>query len=228
MSYQTLLFDVDDTLLDFQSAERQALNNLFRDLELPLDADTYQYYHELNESLWRQFEVGQLTRPEMLVKRFHDLFVHVGHPEVDFSQAETVYRNHLAEGHDLEPEALQLVIDLSQKHDLYIVTNGVAATQRKRLNEANIAQYFQQVFISEVLGAQKPETGFFEQVAANIDAFDRKKTLVIGDSLTSDIKGANGFDLDSVWFNPLKKANESGVTPTFEIDHLLQLETIVS
>lgn len=227
MRYQTLLFDVDDTLFDFQAAEKQAVIHLFQDLNLPLSSETYAYYHQLNESLWRQYEVGQITRPALLVKRFHDLFAHMGHSEVDDSRAERLYRDHLAEGHELEPDALQLITDLKPNYELYVVTNGVATTQRKRLADAHVNGYFENVFISEVLGAQKPEPEFFELVADQIPNFDKAKTLVIGDSLTSDIKGANGFDLDSVWFNPNGVKNQTDTQPTYEISKLLELERIV-
>lgn len=227
MAYQQLLFDIDDTLLNFQSAEKQALTALFQELQRPLSTATFEYYHKLNAHLWAEFELGHLTKSELLLKRFVDLFHHLGDAEVDGAKMEQRYRHYLAMGHEPMPHAVQLLSDLHQNHDLYVVTNGVAKTQEKRLSEAHFNHYFQQVFISELVGAQKPEPAFFDRVTAQINDFTPQTALVIGDSLSSDIKGAVNFGLDSVWFNPTHKSNESGVKPTYEIDQLLDLEAIV-
>jgi 2-haloacid dehalogenase len=228
MTYKTLLFDIDDTLLDFKATEKQALASLFEHLKLPLSAENYAYYHDLNAHLWQQFERGQITKPDLLVRRFSGLFEHMGNTELDGREVEMQYRHYLSLGHQQMPNATKLLANLSQQHQLYVVTNGVAKTQERRLSEADFNRYFQQVFISEQIGAQKPEPAFFEHVAGAIEDFDKDKALVIGDSLSSDIKGANGFGLDSVWFNPTHKVNDGVAKPTYEIDQLLELESIVA
>ena len=125
------------------------------------------------------------------------------------------------------PQAKQLLADLSASHDIYVVTNGIAKTQHRRLNESGLAPYFTNVFASETVGVQKPNPGFFDYVAHNIQGFSKDQSLVIGDSLTSDIKGANLYGLDSVWFNPTHQPNTIRLKPTYEIEHLLRLEAIV-
>lgn len=228
MTYKTLLFDIDDTLLDFKAAEKQALVALFKHLQLPLSTENYTYYHELNAHLWQQFERGKITKPELLVRRFSGLLEHIGNTTLDGGEVEMQYRHYLSLGHQTMPHATQLLANLSQRHQLYVITNGVTTTQQRRLREADFNRYFEQVFISEQVGAQKPESAFFERVAGTIENFDKQHTLVIGDSLSSDIKGANGFGVDSVWFNPTHQANDGVAKPTYEIDQLLKLETIVA
>lgn len=228
MAYQTLLFDVDDTLLNFQAAEKQALAGLFKELKLPLTSETYDFYHAENLALWQQFELGNISKPKLLVQRFGTLFDHLGITGIDGQKMEERYRFYLAQGHEPMPQAPEVLNDLSQDHDLYIVTNGVAKTQKKRLSEAHFDHYFKNVFISELVGAQKPAKAFFQRVTADIQSYEPAQTIVIGDSLTSDIKGAAGFGLDSVWFNPSHQPNQTDIKPTYEIDQLEKLESIVA
>ncbi|MTV82060.1 YjjG family noncanonical pyrimidine nucleotidase [Secundilactobacillus folii] len=228
MSYQNLLFDIDDTLLNFQAAEKQALGGLFKELDQPLTPATYAYYHKLNISLWQQFERREIDKPTLLVQRFTTLFTHLGEPNIDGKRMEERYRFYLSQGHEPMPHAPEVLTDLSRNHDLYVVTNGVAKTQQKRLTEAHFNHFFKRVFISELVGAQKPERAFFQRVTAHIQAYQPEQTLVIGDSLSSDIQGAESFGLDSVWFNPDHQPNKTNVKPTFEIDQLTDLEKIVA
>ncbi|MCH5462351.1 noncanonical pyrimidine nucleotidase, YjjG family [Lactobacillus sp. LC28-10] len=228
MAYRTLLFDIDDTLLNFQAAEKQALESLFKKLKLPLTSQTYDFYHDENLALWQQFELGKISKSKLLVKRFTTLFDHLGISGIDGQKMEELYRDYLGEGHQPMPQAPEVLSDLCQSHDLYVVTNGVAKTQQRRLSEAHFDHYFKDVFISELVGAQKPAPEFFQRVTADIQPYEPTQTLVIGDSLTSDIKGAASFGLDSVWYNPNHAANQTKIKPTYEIDQLDALETIVA
>lgn len=227
MKYSTLLFDVDDTLLDFQASEKHAITKLFNTIGEELTPKVYEDYHELNEHLWQQYELGEITRSQLLGTRFSLFFGKYG-KHVDGQIYETTYRSYLAEGHTKIPHAQELLADLSTNHDIYVVTNGIAKTQRRRLNESGLAPYFTHVFASETVGYQKPDPAFFDYVAKKITGFSKPSSLVIGDSLTSDIKGAAAYGLDSVWFNPQHQANPTKTNPTYEIDQLLRLESIVA
>lgn len=226
MKYSTLLFDVDDTLLNFQAAEHAAMKKLFESIGQPLTPAVYQDYHQLNESLWQRYELGEISRQELLDTRFTLFFSKYGQT-VDGQAYEKRYRDYLAEGHSPMPQAKQLLTDLNANHDIFVVTNGIAKTQHRRLNESGLAPYFTNVFASETVGVQKPDPKFFDYVAQRINGFSKPKSLVIGDSLTSDIKGATAYGLDSVWFNPTHKINKTPAKPTYEIDQLLRLEAIV-
>ncbi|GAA3187070.1 YjjG family noncanonical pyrimidine nucleotidase [Lentilactobacillus kefiri] len=227
MKYSTLLFDVDDTLLNFQASEKHAITKLFNTIGEELTPTIYEDYHELNEHLWQQYELGKITRSQLLGTRFSLFFGKYG-KHVDGQAYEKAYRSYLAEGHTKMPHAQELLADLSTNHDIYVVTNGIAKTQRRRLNESGLAPYFTHVFASEAVGYQKPDPAFFDYVAKKITGFSKPSSLVIGDSLTSDIKGAAAYGLDSVWFNPQHQANPTKTSPTYEIDQLLRLESIVA
>ena len=190
MNYHTLLFDVDDTLLDFQMTEAKALNELFAEQGIELTPEVKTSYKALNHHLWREFEKGNMTREEVTGSRFGLLFQQFG-KTVDSLAMEKRYRHYLNQGHDLIEGSHELLQTLSSQADLYIVTNGVSKTQYQRLTDAKMLGYFKKIFVSEDVGAQKPMKEFFDHVFSQIPQFEKEKTVIIGDSLTSDIKGGN-------------------------------------
>ena len=113
--------------------------------------------------------------------------------------------------------------DLAPKYRLYLASNGTARVQESRLKSAGIGPYFQQVFISQKLGANKPSPAFFHRCFAQIPDFDPQKALMIGDSLTSDIRGAKGAGIAACWFNPRQEAPVPGISMDYEIHSLPQL-----
>ncbi|KAA9021576.1 YjjG family noncanonical pyrimidine nucleotidase [Niallia endozanthoxylica] len=220
--YQTLLFDVDDTLLDFGAAERSALRSLFEEQKVLVTPELEEQYKKINKSLWKSFEEGKIDRNEVVNTRFTLLFNEFGQ-EVDGVLLEKKYRHYLEEGHQLIEGAFELISTLQQHVELYIVTNGVSKTQDKRLRDSGLYPFFKDIFISEDTGYQKPMKEYFDYVFARISDFSAEKTLIIGDSLSSDIKGGNQAGIDTCWFNPNEKFNVTGIVPTFQIKRLNEL-----
>lgn len=226
MLYQTLLFDVDDTLLDFQAAEDQALRRLFAEVGVPWSTDVKATYQQVNQQLWREYERGQISREEVTGTRFGKFFAAFQQP-VDSLKMDQLFRKYLAQGSQRLENSLEIVADLAQKADLYVVTNGVSETQRKRLAKADLLPYFKDLFISEETGYQKPMKAYFDYVFARIPDFHPDKTIIIGDSLTSDIKGGQNAGIATVWLNSQGQPPQKGITPTYEIRHLKQLYQIL-
>jgi 2-haloacid dehalogenase len=225
--YKTLFFDADDTLLDFGAAESLALSLLFKDQKVTLTAELEAHYKELNQGLWRAHEEGKIERDELLNTRFSLFFKEYG-KEVDGVLLEENYRMYLEEGHQLVNGALELMNDLQKKYDLYIVTNGVSKTQDKRLRDSGLHPFFKDVFVSEDTGFQKPMKQYFEYVFARIPNFSLESGLIIGDSLSSDIKGGILAGLDTCWFNPKMKPNNTDMEPTYQIQTLKELNQILN
>lgn len=229
MKYDILLFDADATLLDFEAAERAALDQTFAAFSIPLTAELEQAYRLYNASLWRQLEEGKINKEYVLHHRFQDVLPRFGHRiPADFS-FEEAYQTALGEGHELIEGAEETLEALKREPDcrIYIVTNGVGRTQRSRWKACGLAPFTDDLFISEEAGYEKPDRRFFDYVFARIPDFDPARALVIGDSLNSDILGGHQAGLDTCWFNLKGKKNESGVRPTYEIGQLTELLKLV-
>lgn len=224
--YRNLLFDVDDTLLDFGAAERYALRLLFEEHAFPFTPETEATYRRINQELWRSFEVGAVTRDEVLHTRHSRLFKEFGR-EVDGAKMDQSFSRHLEAGHQLMNGAFELIVSLQDDYGLYLVTNGVSRIQDKRLRGSGLHPLFKGVFVSEDTGYQKPMKQYFDYVFARIPGFSVQETLIIGDSLSADIQGGHGAGLDTCWFNPGAKPNGGSVVPTYEIRRLDELPRIL-
>ncbi|MGZ4123513.1 MAG: YjjG family noncanonical pyrimidine nucleotidase [Tumebacillaceae bacterium] len=224
--YRTLFFDVDDTLLDFGAAEKGALHLLFEEHKMPLTPEIEAQYKEINQGLWKSFEEGNIHRDEVVNTRFSLLFQKYGH-EVDGVLFEQKYRGYLEEGHQLIHGALELITAIQNHFDLYIVTNGVSKTQDKRLRTSGLHPLFKGIFVSEDAGYQKPMKEFFEYAFARIPDFEAEHALIIGDSLTADMRGGQLAGLDTCWFNPNGKPNHTDIVPTYEIRTLDELYRVL-
>lgn len=223
--YQALLFDADDTLLDFQANERESLTTLFRKLKLPLNNQIRQLYSTINTGLWHRYEQGTISQERLVNLRFELLFQQLG-IEADPTGSEHIYRRCLDKGIQLIPGALEVCRHLSASYPLYVVTNGASATQSYRLTASGLMPFLKGVFISEEIGAQKPMPAFFDNIFARLPGLSRRMTLIIGDSLSSDIAGGAAAGIDTCWLNPEGRPCGT-VKPTFQIKHLEDLEHLL-
>ena len=226
MPYPYLLFDADNTLFDFDQAERNAHLLLCRAHGLAFSEEGYQLYHKCNADLWRDFDRGLCTKEYLLVERFRRYLAITG----ERADPEALNRDHLralGEGAMLLPGAEELCRVLSRDHRLYLLTNAVASVQKARFANSAIAPYFQGVFISEEVGVGKPDPAYFEYVFRAVPGLARDNALVIGDSLTSDIQGANNAGLPCCWFNPKGQPRPQGLRIDYEIRTLEELYAIV-
>lgn len=224
--FQTILLDLDDTILDFGAAEHIAIAKAFRDVGLEPTDQLIERYSQINISQWEAFERGEIDRDEVLTRRFEILFEELG-VKIDAQHCENIYRGYLGVGHYFVEGAIELLEYLYPKYDLYIASNGVAATQNTRLASANIGHYFKNIFISETTGHHKPEKEYFDYCFARIENFDPDKTIIIGDSLTSDIRGGLNAGIHTCWFNPKQKSGRKDIIPEFEIHTLKDLQTLL-
>ena len=220
-----LLLDLDDTILDFHKAERIALSKTFRDFGLEPREEVLELYHKINKWHWEQLELGVMTRDQVLVGRFDRLFQELG-MEVDAAACMKRYEHNLSIGHYFLPGAEEAVKKLHEKYRLFLVSNGTATVQHGRLTSAGLYPYFEQVFISQNIGYNKPDKAYFDRCFERIPGFAPEKALMVGDSLTSDIKGGINAGLKTVWVNPEhKKCGD--ICPDYEIEGLSQLEALL-
>lgn len=186
-----------------------------------------QAYKKFNQELWKKLELGQLSRQELLETRFQIFFDKYFDLKVNGLTVGQKYTAFLAREHQELPGAKELLTKLKQKkYRLHIVTNGNKIIQDQRIAEANFADFFDNIFISEEIGSQKPSLEFFEYVftKGNINP---DTALMLGDSLSSDIQGGINAKIDTLWFNPKKLNNSTGLKPTYEVSNLSEIIKIV-
>lgn len=201
--YTTVLFDADNTLLDFDKDEHCALIKTMELYGVPVTEENIKAYVEINQGMWKAIERGELTKPELKRTRFKNFFEAISfRSDTDPFEVNEKYLSLLGEGGNTLEGAVELCRELKEKgYDLYIVTNGVADTQRKRLTKSGLLPLFTDIFVSEAVGHQKPKKEYFDYVLSHIKEKDIDKIILVGDSLTSDIKGAMNVGLKSVWLN---------------------------
>ncbi|MFS9249314.1 YjjG family noncanonical pyrimidine nucleotidase [Streptococcus infantis] len=218
MTYKFILFDLDHTLLDFDTAEDVALTQLLKE-EGVVDIRAYKdYYVPMNKTLWKDLEQKKITKQELVNTRFSKLFAHFGIEKDGVYLAER-YQFYLAQQGQGFSGAMELLDSLIDRgYELYAATNGITTIQTGRLAQSGLAPYFNQVFISEQLQTQKPDALFYEKIGALIPNFYKNHALMIGDSLSADIQGGNNAGIDTVWYNPHHLENKTQAHPTYEVD----------
>lgn len=221
-----LFLDLDDTILDFHKAEHIALGKTFRGFGLEPTEEVMARYSLINKAHWERLERKELTREEVLVGRFAVLFSEYG-IDVDPTQCARTYENNLSIGHYFLPGAYEAVERLSKKYKLYLASNGTAKVQAGRLESANISHFFQEIFISQEIGANKPDIAYFNGCFAKIPDFDVTKSMIVGDSLTSDILGGKNAGMKTCWVNPNGKFAPENIQPDYEIQSLSELENLL-
>ena len=220
-----LLLDLDDTILDFHKAERIALSKTIRTFGAEPTETLLDRYHAINKWHWEQLELGTLTRDQVIVNRFGMLFQELG-MAVDAAACAKSYETNLSIGHYFLPGAEEAVKRLYEKYRLFLVSNGTATVQHSRLTSAGLYPYFEQVFISQEIGFNKPDKAYFDRCFARIPGFDPEKVLMVGDSLTSDIRGGINAGIKTVWVNP-KHKDCGEIRPDYQIEGLNQLEKLL-
>ena len=197
----TVFFDLDNTIFDFNKAEHIALAKTLEELGIPPSEETCARYSVINLAQWKLLEKGVITRREVKLRRFRLLFEELGVPAAP-EEAAARYESLLGIGHYFMDGAEELLQTLYGNYRLYLVTNGTAAVQKGRLESAQLQKYFEDIFISEEIGFNKPDIRYFESCFSRIPSFSRETSVIVGDSLTSDIQGGINAGIRTVWFHP--------------------------
>lgn len=226
--FDILLWDVDGTLLDFLAAEDISIRSLFKDFNLGECTDEMLcLYSAINADYWKRLERGEMSKKEILVKRFETFFSQVGIRSVDCDAFDKAYQKRLGETVVFRDNSYELVKSLKGVLPQYAASNGTIVAQTGKLTRSGLIDLLDGVFLSEKLGAEKPSVLFFEKVFETIQTVNRERVLIVGDSLTSDILGAKNAGIQSCWYNPSHKPNTTDIKPDFEIEHLSEIKKIL-
>ncbi len=221
--YKTILFDSDQTLLDFTMSERVALFETLSFYNVSPDTGLLETYRRCNREAWRLFEQGKMEKCDIVLYRFRK-FCEICLLNIDPAEMNDRYLEQLCQTGFLIDGASDVLRTLFGKYTLYIVTNGIDHVQRSRLKNAGITHFFSDVFTSEEIGAPKPSRTYFESVFERIP-FQKEQALIIGDSLSSDIAGGIGSGIDTCYINWDHKTHAED--PTYEVFDLREVLTIL-
>ena len=225
--YYCILFDADNTLLDFDAAESKALADTLRNYGIEPDAETVQTYRTINGELWRQLEKGQIRRDKLMAERF-TRFLKAVNAAGSGAEMNQYYLDQLSTHPDLAaPNVLDVMKELAEVATLAVVTNGFDRVQSRRVAESGLKEFVEEVFVSEKLDSEKPNRKIFDTALRSLGVENRERVLMVGDSLTSDIQGGINAGLDTCWYNPNHAENPGKVIPTYEIASLEELYPLV-
>ena len=224
MAYTWFLFDADDTLFYYNKGEVSALSRSFAQFDCAFDAAYLDAYHTINAQLWRDFEQGRIQQERIKTLRFERLFAAIGLSSApDVATFSARYLENLGSCTYLIDGAETVIAALRGKVRLALITNGLQVVQRSRLERSSIGDAFEVVVISEEVGCSKPHPGIFDVAFARMGHPRKDEVLMIGDSLTSDIKGGSDYGIDTCWYNPVGAPRPTDVTITYEICALEEL-----
>lgn len=228
--YNIILWDIDGTLLDFKFSEKHALRKAFGAFGYTITDDDIAAYSKINDGYWLRFDRGEITKPQVFDGRFRDFMEYLGTPEADMPPTEKIneiFQPALGEVYEFCDGGLEIVKALGGRVRQYVVTNGSFEAQDLKLRNTGLDKIMDGVFISEVMGMQKPDKVFFDACFDAIGGVDRSKVIIVGDSLTSDIKGGNNAGIAACWYNPHGKPSNNSVKIDYEISDLHEIFDIL-
>ncbi|MBQ8858549.1 MAG: YjjG family noncanonical pyrimidine nucleotidase [Clostridia bacterium] len=224
---RAILWDVDGTLLDFHAAEKNALRACFAEMKLgELSDEQIARYSLINKKYWKRMEDGEITKPEVLNGRFAEFFANEG-IVADVEAFNLLYQIRLGDTIVFIDEADRLIADLRGRVKQYAVTNGTKRAQDRKLSRSGLDRLFDGIFISDEIGAEKPSREFFDHVFAHIEPYNKDEILIVGDSLSSDIRGGNVAGIRTCWYNPQGAETPTELRIDYEIKNLGEIYRIL-
>lgn len=223
-----LLIDADDTILDFNRSEYEAIIKLCKDYRL-CEGREKQFaldFKKTNRRMWDMFERGEITREQIFYTRFEELFEKYKIEGKDVIEVGDAYRENVAESKCIIYGARAFLKKVYPYHDLYCITNGVTRTQKLRLKNTGLGRYFKKLYISQEIGLQKPSKEYFDYVLEDIGEYVREDTYIIGDSLSSDILGGKNSGIKTILFNRENKTIKD-IVLDYEVKNYRELEVLI-
>lgn len=225
--FTSIFWDVDNTLLDFPYSQRHALKTSLEAFGYEMTEEMLERYSAINESFWKRLELGEITKKELLPGRFIRLFQEFHITGVEVEDFRAIYQRELGSVYCYKDDSLSVCQKLHAQVKQYVITNGVSATQRNKLKLSGLADLMDGIFISEEIGVPKPHREFFECCLEQVEEKDKSRILIVGDSLSSDIKGGVLAGLPTCWYRPEGTENPTEYQPDYEISDLHEIFSIL-
>ena len=225
--YKVILFDVDNTLIDFDIDQKKAYFSAMKEVNINCTDEMYNDYYEVNRGLWHKFDDGKIKLSELFIKR-HEIFFEKYNINIDANKFEEILNIEFQKTGTLIKGVKEILDILKKNYILIIITNGKQEQQYKRLENAYLLDYFFKIFISEEIGYSKPDIKFFDIVLESIPNIEKQEILIVGDSISSDILGGINAGIDTCWYNAKKKVKRLNINPTYVISNMDSLLDIIS
>ena len=225
MRYRYLLADNDNTLMDFNAAEKKSLRDALTAFGKPFSDEIFDVYHHINKLLWEALERGETTQAALKVERFAQLCRHYGWMDVDPRALAVTFQDHLSTHADLLPGAMHLLEAVHGKMKIALVTNGVSATQRGRLGVCEFTHMLDAIVISEEIGISKPNPLMVEKALELLGCADKRQAVFLGDSHSADIAAAHNAGVDSIWLT--RHGRGQSDKATYIVESLEEAEAIL-
>ena len=226
MEKKIVLLDLDNTIIDFNECARRAIMDIFQKLGFHYDDNVFNTFLTENVKIWKRLELGEIDKPYLRANRWNIILNRLG-IDYDGTIIEERFENGVALGAYPVEGAYELLDYLYDKYDLYVVSNGLKFVQESRVKIGKYDKYFKALFLSEDIGVQKPDIRFFQHCHEKLGFPQKGEIILIGDSLSADIKGGNDFGIDTIWFNIHGDENKTDVTPTYIVNKLKEIEDII-
>lgn len=225
---QAILWDVDGTLLDFKKSEMYGVRACLEEIGIyECDDARMLRYEQINRSYWEALERGELTKQEVLIGRFQTFFEQEGLYCPDVEAFNDSYQHKLGQVFFENENSVALLAMLKGEVKQCVVTNGTVEAQRNKLKNSGLERYLDGIFISDEIGVEKPGAGFFKPVFELLQGIPKEDILIVGDSLTSDMRGGNNVGIRCCWYNPKGQKNKTDVKLDWEIRHLWEIEKVL-
>lgn len=225
---KTILWDVDGTLLDFKAAESAAIKSLFEEFSLGTCSENMlQRYSQINSSYWQRLEANEITKPQVLIGRFQQFFGEIGVNTAIAEEFNRQYQIRLGDTVVYRDNSIDIIKKLRGKVKQYVVTNGTIVAQKKKLRLSGLGDLMDGIFISDEIGVEKPNRAFFDAVFNTVQPENLSEVIIVGDSLTSDIRGGNNAGILTCWYNPEQKPQPQDYRIDYVISNLHRVLTII-
>lgn len=226
---KVILWDIDGTLLNFKVAEKCAIQACFDMFDMGICTDEMLHrYSKINSGYWKRLEKGEISKEQVLIGRFEEFFEQEGLPVEKAEAFNAQYQIHLGDTICFNDNGYEVVKQLKGQVKQYVVTNGTYTAQERKLKKSGLDTLMDGVFISDVIGIEKPNIGFFDAVWESIGYYEKDEVLIVGDSLTSDMQGGNNAGICCCWYNPEGLPNRQGIRIDYEIDDLQEIWSCLS
>ena len=227
--FKVLLWDLDNTILDFNLAQRNSLIHLFERHSLgECTDDIIDKFTEINTRHWQMLERGELTKKALGKSRFKELLEYCGKTgAANPAELDREFEDGICHTISFIDDSFGLLGYLKRDYALYCITNGDKDVQRQRIKVSMLHKVFRDVFISAEIGFDKPSKEFFDKVLKSIIPCEKEEILIIGDSLTSDMRGANNAGIKCCWFNPDGSPKPDDIKIDYEIKSLHEVLEIL-